>query len=217
MACSGGNNDLTKAGLKGKIKSIREVQCDATYQGNKWIAGKPLTGDQRVLRYDPDGLFIESYAVSDKGDTLGKSSCKRENGEIVEEIYYSKFYLNPKDSKLYPTSKTILERVSDEQVNFEIWEGERLFKQGANYHDSKGRMLKQVQVINDREVIIHYVYEKNLLAEHYQEEENGERSATQLYDYDGFDNKGNWTMKLIYRGNERIKPDLVIKRELEYY
>jgi hypothetical protein len=217
MACSGGQNDLTKAGMKGKVKMIREVQCDATYQDNKWVAGKPLTGDQRVLIYDENGLFVESYALTEKGDTLGKSTVKRENGDIVEEIYFSRFMLNPQESKLFKTSRTMLERVSENQMNFEIWEGNRLLRQGANYHDSKGRMLRQVQVVSDREVTIHYVYEKNLLTEHYQEEENGERSATQLYDYDGFDKEGNWTMKLIYRGNEKIKPDLVIKRELKYY
>jgi hypothetical protein len=72
-------------------------------------------------------------------------------------------------------------------------------------------------VINNREVIVHHVYEKNLLVEMYQEELDGTRSATQLYDYSEFDEQGNWTLRLVYTGEERITPELAITRVLEYY
>ena len=74
-----------------------------------------------------------------------------------------------------------------------------------------------MQVGNDREVTIYHVYEKNMLVENYREEISGERSATQLYEYDEFDDKGNWTLRLIYVGEEKITPEMVITRELTYY
>ncbi|MCK4988885.1 MAG: hypothetical protein KAS29_00305, partial [Bacteroidales bacterium] len=89
--------------------------------------------------------------------------------------------------------------------------------EGATYYDSKGRIQRQVQVINNREVIVHHVYEKNLLVEMYQEELDGTRSATQLYDYSEFDEHGNWTLRLVYNGDEKITPELAITRVLEYY
>jgi hypothetical protein len=64
---------------------------------------------------------------------------------------------------------------------------------------------------------IHYVYEKNLLVENYQEDLQGNRTATQLYSYDHFDDHGNWTLKLVYVDEDMIAPDVAINREIEYY
>ena len=51
----------------------------------------------------------------------------------------------------------------------------------------------------------------------WQEELDGSRSATQLYDYTEFDDRGNWTLRLVYTDEERIAPELAITRLLEYY
>jgi hypothetical protein len=89
--------------------------------------------------------------------------------------------------------------------------------EGANYYDGKGRISRQVQAGGERELTIHNVYEKNLLVEQWREEATGERTATQLYEYDEFDEKGNWTLKLVYVGDEKITPEMVITRNYEYY
>ena len=72
-------------------------------------------------------------------------------------------------------------------------------------------------MVNNREVIVHNIYEKNLLVEIYQEELDGSRSGTQQYEYTEFDDKGNWTLRLVYNGEEKITPELTITRVLEYY
>jgi hypothetical protein len=110
-----------------------------------------------------------------------------------------------------------MNRVSDDQVNFEVWQNEQLRYEGATYYDSKGRIDRQVQVVNNREVIVHHVYEKNLLVEMWMEEMDGSRSATQLYEYSDFDEQGNWTLRLVYSGEEKITPEMAITRMLEYY
>ena len=173
------------------------------------MAGKPTIYGGRIVNYDQNGLYVESIAINSAGDTTGISSCKRENGEIVEERFRS-LYNNT-------TSRTILERVSAEQVNFEVWQNEQRVYEGANYFDGKGRLLRQVQVGGDREVNIYHVYEKNLLIENYREEISGERTGTQQYEYDEFDEKGNWTVRLIYVGEDKITPQLVVTREIAYY
>jgi len=209
ISCSSGSNDLSRSGIKGYVKSTKEQQFKATYQDDRWIAGDPSPMGVRVVNYDRDGLYVESFSLSTGGDTLGISKCKRENGELVEDNYFSRI-----DRK---TTRTLRERVSDEQVNFEVWQDNQLIYEGANYFDGRGRITKQVQVGGDREVAIHHVYDKNLLVEHYREEVTGERTATQLYEYNDFDDKGNWTVKLIYVGEEKIKPEMVTTREIAYY
>lgn len=208
-SCSSGSNDLDRSGIKGKVKSIKELQFEPTYENDRWVAGKASVYGGRLVNYDRDGLYVESYALGRGGDTTGISTCKRENGEMVEENFLSTYDRS--------TSRTLLERVSGNQVNFEVWKDRQLMYEGANYFDGKGRILKQVQVGGDREVTIHHVYEKDLLVENYREEVSGERTATQLYEYPDFDDHGNWTVKLIFVGEEKITPELVITRELTYY
>ncbi len=208
-SCSSETNDLDRSGLKGKVKSIKEMQFEATHENDRWVAGKASVYGGRIVNYDPDGLYVESFSLNSAGDTIGLSNCKRQNGEMVEELYRSTYDRT--------ASRTILERVSAEQVNFEVWQnGERAYE-GANFFDGKGRILKQVQVGGDREVTIYHVYEKNLLIENYREEISGERTGTQQYEYDDFDEKGNWIVKLTYIGQDKITPIMVISRELTYY
>ena len=158
-----------------------------------------------------------AYSMSDGGDTTNLSTARRENGEVVEESTYSRMNLTPKHSQMVLVSRTMMDRVADNQVNYEVWQNEQLRFEGTSYYDSKGRMERQVQVVNNREVILHHVYEKNLLIEMWQEELDGSRSATQLYDYNEFDEHGNWTLRLVYTGEEKITPELAITRVLEYY
>lgn len=209
VSCSNGSADLSRSGLKGHVKSVTEHQFDATTKDGKWVAGKHSLYGNRITNYDRDGLYVETIAINQRGDTTGISTCRRENGEMVEESFRS-LYGNQ-------TTRTLFERISDEQVDFEVWDGEQLYTEGANYYDSKGRLLQQVRVVEDREVINHNVYEKGLLVEAYQEERNGERTFTQTYVYEAFDDEGNWTTKLIYVGQDKIKPGLITVRTLEYY
>ena len=75
----------------------------------------------------------------------------------------------------------------------------------------------QVQVHSGQEETMHYIYDKHLLMENYKENMAGQRTVTQLYGYDDFDKHGNWRLMLIYVDNDKIVPDVAIKREIEYY
>ncbi|HER08341.1 MAG TPA: hypothetical protein ENO20_05455 [Bacteroides sp.] len=208
-SCSGPSGDLDEAGLKGKVKSITEHQYDARHEAGSWVPGDPSFYGHRIIHYDKDGVYTKSIALSAFNDTTGYTTCRREGGELVEEKYVS----TVEDR----TTRSLMERVSDEQVNFEVWEGDRLYYEGANYFDARGRISRQIRVVNDLEVTNHYVYEKDLLVENYQLDHTGQRTLTQLYEYVEFDGKGNWTRKLVYVGTEKIVPDLVVTREIEYY
>jgi len=208
---------LERRGLKGKVKSTNEFQCDATYENEKWVAGVNCANGYRVVEYDEEGNYIQAMSMSDCGDTTNLSTVKRENGELVEESSFSRFQMTPKHSRMVQVSRTVMDRVSEDQVNFEVWQNDRLTYEGATYYDSKGRIDRQVQVVNNREVIVHHVYEKNLLVEMYQQELDGSRSATQQYEYSEFDDHGNWTLRLVFTGEEKITPEMAITRVLDYY
>lgn len=208
-SCSNSSSDLDRAGMTGDVKSITEHQFEARFEEGRWVAGDPSLYGHRIIKYDKNGSYIESIALNEFGDTIGYTRCKRKNGELVQE----KFFSTIEDR----TTRTLMERVSDEQVNFEVWEDDRLYYEGANYFDFRGRISRQVRVVNDMQLTNYYVYEKDLLMENYQEEYSGKRTLTQHYEYEAFDGKGNWTRKLVYVGTEKIVPDLVVIREIEYY
>lgn len=216
VSCSGGMNDFDKYGLKGNVKALKELQCDATYEDEHWVASSNCEQGFRVMEFGEDGNYIRSMTIANEGDTLAMTIAKRENGELVEEVHYSGESMTPKHRRLVPISRTIQDRVSEKQVNFEIWQQEQLRYEGATYFDSKGRVYRQVQVVNNMEVMVHSVYEKDLLVEMYQEDTYGARLATQKYEYADFDKKGNWTLRLVYVGEEKISPEMAITRTIEY-
>lgn len=207
-SCSGGDSDLAKSGLKGDISKVIENQYEAIHKDGSWSPGKPVVFGHRVILYDANGTYVKRVALSQNGDTLAYTSVRKENGETVEEVFHS--VVNGR------TTRTIMERVSEKQVNFELWEGETLHFEGASYFDSRGRLVSQVRVVNDREVMNHFVYDKKLMVKSFQEELNGQISGTQLYEYTEFDEKGNWTRRLIYPTNDRIKPEMITIREYRY-
>lgn len=209
VSCSGGETDLARSGLKGKVSSITERQFKAVHKDGNWVAGNPVYLGYQVRNYNREGFYLESIAVAGSGDTLGFTRCRRENGEMVEESFHSVVEKR--------STRTLFERVSGEQVNFEVWEGEQLLYEGASYNDSKGRIVRQVGVVNDLEVVNYSVYEKNLLVELYQEDLAGNRTMTQHYEYTAFDDQGNWTSRLVYVGEEKITPEVVATREYTYY
>jgi hypothetical protein len=217
VSCSGGSNDLVRHGLKGKVLSTSEFQCEATHENGEWVASVECADSYWVVEYDTEGNYTQAYTMSECGDTTSLTTPRRENGELVEESYYTRVNLTPKHHKMMLISRTVMDKASENQVNFEVWQNEQLRYEGATYYDSKGRIDRQVQVVNNQEVIVHNVYEKNLLVEMWQESLDGRRLATQLYEYTAFDDQGNWTLRLVYPGDEKITPQFAIERVIEYY
>ena len=215
-SCSGTSGDLVLHGLKGHVHLVKEYQCDPTYEGEQWVAGSECTSEYRLDEFDEQGRFVRSMTMDEYGDTLAMNTVKREDGLVVEEIYFISQRLTPRHSRLVPVTRTIKDRISKNEENFEIWQQDQLKFEGATYYDSKGRIERQVQVVNNREVMVHHVYDRDLRIEMYREESNGMRSATQHYEYVSFDEKGNWTLRLVYVGEEKIAPELAITREITY-
>ena len=208
-SCSGETTDRDRAILSGKVKSVTEHQFEATLEDGRWVAGDPSFIGHRIMKYDRDGNYLETVALNQQGDTTGYSVVERRDGKIVEEEFYS--------VHMRRTTRTILEWVSETQANFEIWEGDVLHYEGANFYDNRGRILRQVRMVNMKEVTNHYIYKKNLLVENYHQDMDGNRTFTQVYGYQDFDRKDNWTIRLIYAGDEKVIPDLIVTREIEYY
>lgn len=218
FSCSGGHTDLDRNVLKGPVKSVKVVECDVTHEGDTWVATSNCARSYRITNYSEDGRFINIMTFNERKDTLGITKMRYEDGELVEEVYYQNVSVEPSRSKFVETSKTMMERVSANQVNFELWQKEALRYEGAIYFDSKGRLDKQIEVIKGRETMVYYVYEKDLLVKNYQDElESGDRVATLSYEYNDFDDHGNWTTQLVYVGEEKIAPRVAITRSLEYY
>ncbi len=112
VSCSQATNDLYRKGLKGQVKSVREVQCNPTHEDEKWVASSDCDSDSRVVEYDHEGNYTQSYSLNDNRDTTSLAVARRENGELVEEIFYSRRYMTPKHSEMVAVSHTMMDRVS---------------------------------------------------------------------------------------------------------
>ena len=178
------------------------------HKDDGWHPGKPGVYGHRIIQYDAGGNYIKSLALNHLSDTIGYTEVRKENGETVEEVFRSML-----DGR---TTRTLMERVDDSQVNFEVWEGEILHFEGASYFDSRDRLVRQVRVVDNREVMNHFVYDKGLMVKSFQEEQTGEVSGTQLYEYTEFDEEGNWTRRLIYPTDDRIVPEVITVRTYQY-
>lgn len=207
-SCSGGDSDLAKSGLKGNISSVIEHQFEAVHKDDGWVEGRPGMYGHRIIQYDAEGNYVKSLALNYANDTVGYTTVRWEDGEKVEEVFHSQV-----DGR---TTRTIMERVNEKQVNFEVWEGETLHFEGASYFDSRGRLVSQVRVVDERQVINHFVYDKGFMVKSFQEELTGEISGTQLFEYIEFDDEGNWTKRLIYPTEDRIVPEVITTRTYHY-
>lgn len=195
--------------MKGQVKSIVEKQFETTHVDGRWVPGDRVSQAFKITHYNKDGNYVKLFHISEAGDTLASSYCRREGGDIVEETFYVEYNGQ--------TTQTFMERISDTQVDFETRNNGVVTYEGANYYDSEGRIISQAQLVNNQEVIVRFVYEKGLMVESYKEGPNGEQGATRLYEYTEFDEKGNWTTQLVYMEAEKISPKFAITRELEYY
>ena len=207
--CSGNLTDLERSGLKGKVHFVEEHTYKAHYMDGQWGAGVPGRYGHMMIEYDRDGNYLVGTAMNEQGDTLGSTRCRREGGELVEEAFYTPSGIQ--------VGRTMFERISSEEVQFELWEGDRLRYEGANFYDRNGRIEKQLGLENDVEVVNHFEYDRHLMVKNFQEDLRGRRIYTRHYDYTRFDNHGNWIFKLVYTGEEKIVPELAITRAYTYF
>jgi hypothetical protein len=207
--CSRNLSDLDKSGLKGKVHLVKEHTYKAHYRNGQWETGAPGRFGHMLIEYDRNGNYLVGTVLNEQGDTLGSTRCRREGGELVEEAFYT-----PSGNRV---GRTMYERISSDEVQFELWEGNNLRYEGANFYDRSGRIEKQLGLENDMEVVNYFEYDGQLLVKNFQEDLTGRRIYTRHYDYTRFDKKGNWTFKLVYTGEEKIVPELAIIREYTYF
>jgi len=217
FSCSSKINDKGRSGLKGRVLSVKEIRCDPVRSNDKWVAGESLAQDFRILCFDKKGNLIKSYKVNMEGDTVTSTTSVHENGDMVREVFYSREEVSPTESIMIESNRIEYDRVSEEQVNWNIWKGDQQTGHGATYYDRMGRIVMQKQVRYNTEETLHYIYDKILLMEHYREDMSGNITVRQFFDYDDFDKHGNWKLMLIYPDADKIIPDFVISREIDYY
>ena len=77
-----------------------EFQCDATYENDEWVAGIDCENGYRAVEYDEDGFYQKTFTMADCGDTTSISVARRENGEMVEENYFTRMQMTPVHSRM---------------------------------------------------------------------------------------------------------------------
>ena len=64
FSCSGGGNDLERLGLKGPVKTVKELQCEATFENEQWVSSETCADYYRLINYDSEGNVMEKLRMN---------------------------------------------------------------------------------------------------------------------------------------------------------
>jgi hypothetical protein len=174
-------------GLKGRVKSFLEQNYDAVQKFGKWEAGK-YAHSRYKIDFDKTGNCTERAFLNKDDEVETKIIPKRENGKIIEEIWYDE---NGKQTKIEKVSI-----ISKDKVHEEIKNDERIVT--VKYDDSTTAIMK----FNKNGHIIEDIYQR------------GKEVSTRRYEYLELDKKKNWTKRIEFYNN---KPNKIETHEIEYY
>ena len=212
MSCS--NADERKNfGLKGNVKNYFERLYEVEKKFGKWEMGSMASYGHNRVTFDENGLYQEfEYYIYDM-DLIGKLIPIRENGKVLEEIYY--------DENGYPKSKTTIKHISKNEVDFESFDSEGKKNSYGKTIRKNGNIINQFSTtirsnVEDEKYTTLFEYDKdgNLISRK-QTNQKGEIVVHLRFEYLEFDEKKNWTKRLIYEKDD--KPENIAIREIEYY
>ncbi len=213
-SCSN-NSDWNRFGLNGKVKTYLERKYEAEKKFGEWENGdREDYGNNRIF-FDIEGNYqCAEYLDKDNG-LLGKFIPQRENGEIIEEIYYNK------DGKLINKIKNI--HNSKDEFEFIVFnkDGEKT-TQGKYYFVNNRCVKKEVQTFEEDKVkeeysvVAEYDKKGHQISEKHTDKK-GEITYFMKFKYIDFDKNNNWTKRFGYGSEEGEEPENIFIREYEYY
>ncbi len=209
------NNDRSKFGLNGKVKSYLEMHYEAEMKFGEWNKEDiKYDGHHKVL-FNKDGYYQWIEYLDDDNELTGKLIPTREKGKLIEESYYDK------DGKL--NSKTIITHDSNNELKFVAYneDGEKT-SQGKSFFENNRVIRQEYQTFeNDKienEYTVTFEYDKdwNLISQK-QTNKKGKLTYFRKYEYLSFDKNDNWTKRLVYDSEQGEEPDEIVIRKYEYY
>lgn len=245
ISCSSGEpkeNDLQKENLKGKVKSITEIEYYPIEQGEKIIKGNTTSSGKIITFYNLKGNRIEKKQYNLGNDVILKFSYHYDNKELLTkwEVYDVDEELNKNKLIHQYTYKydndflveTIWYNTNEDKSQKWVYKNNKKGQQieekicdiqgecswtSTFEYDNKGNFIQKdsykEEVLYERK-IIKYDDNNNILEkkQYYIVDEN--LNTKYSYKYTKYDSNSNWIQQIEY---ENDKPQKIVEREIEYY
>jgi|SRR5690554_1556174 len=155
--CTEIKNDLTRANLKGKVKSFEIKEYEVTEKFGEVIKGNPKYSTKKI--YNEEGNVIEEANYNSNGDLYLRTIHKYNDSRKNESIEYSNGNLDSKTIYVYDDK----ENVSEERLYSS--DGNLIFKIIYIYND-EGNVGEKREYDSIGEMYSKTVYEYNKKGDH---------------------------------------------------
>jgi hypothetical protein len=209
------NNDLSRYGLMGKVKSLRTVKYEVlgTYKAikkGKALADKYTDGSNSLVRFDKQGYIVSGERYNSDGSLYLEYNYKYNKQYGHTDIIYklSDGSITGKDKRKYDDNGNLIE------VNHSCDStGNNCYKYIYKY-DEKGRMIEHIQynsfALLDTKYTYKYDDKDNLIEENYFTY-NSKGVTNHIKETYKYDNKGNEIEKIILHVDVNISKKLLSK------
>lgn len=232
-------SDLQQKNLKGKVKSLKEFNYNATLKNNK-IKKKEINfyGENIYSLYNLQGNLTQKYIFFDKDKIKEKYTYVYDkNYNKSEEKFYSyddnvkangsykynsdgnllEYYFRYENSDFLDT-KTIYQYDKNHNlVELNLYHFDNhLFSNYTYKYDNKHNLIEENKTMGqDHHIKTIYQYNKdNELISSEVSDNYNIFNRKETYQYTKYDQKGNWIERIEYLNG---KPYTITEREIEYY
>tara|TARA_R110001592_G_scaffold319955_1_gene597786 strand:- start:1254 stop:1937 length:684 start_codon:yes stop_codon:yes gene_type:complete len=210
-SCSTKNDCNTLWGFNGHVKTSLEKVYDAEEKFGNWENGDINYYGHSLTKFDKNGNYTEINQLDSDGKMTKKTIPIRENGRVIEEITYNK------DGKKESLTKIIF--INNNETESVSYDNKGNKESSGKIFRENGKNIKSTYTLEGGDKIItSWEYDKNgndisLKTVN----QKGEILYYEKYEYLKFDEKNNWTRKLIYKDSDNDNPKNIVIREIKYY
>lgn len=208
-------------GLKGEVKSLTVFSYEAEQKFGEWEKGKREEyGTRNRTTFDEAGLVLFEEGLDKDGNTETKTIMEHENGRWVEMMQY-----NGKTGE--PMFKTKVIHISSNQLSKEAYniDGEMIYSTKEKWKNNAPVHIEHQYYINgntkDANNGYYEIKYKDGLEVSYSAKNSNFNDESVRYEYLKFDDKGNWTERLVSKeigeGKDAFKSENIEARFIDYY
>ncbi len=201
--------------LNGKVKSCLLLKYEVNKISGKVEKGKLLDYGHQKWSFDKKGNYTIYEYLDSEQNILEKTIPKYINGKILEEIVYNRQSEIESRSKYTYISKSEIEFERLNKHGLILFKG-TIFKNKNKVIHQEFTAYRNNEIKERMNCFYNYDHNDNLIM-FKQTESNGEIISLKKYLYLEFDDKKNWTKRLVTYPEYSDKPRHIEIRKIEYY
>lgn len=203
--------------LKGEVKALKEKNYRTELVAGEWMKRNGEMYGGYSVDFEKSGNYIEMRQYGYRGEFIQKLVPTREDGLVVDESYY--------DENNVLQTKIKINHLSKNELEYESYNANNTLVNKGKTQKKNNKIIKQLMDVYEggekvNELTTTYEYDdKGDIISLKQTDKNGEAKLFQKFKHLEYDEKGNWTKKLVYKGesDEEESVELIVIRDIEYY